>query len=293
MKHLRSLVRLMAIAVAMSACGRSDPVARERVVERDQLRREVAGYRSLTKMAPGKIMDREHEVLVSVSDTLLRSLISAALPITVDIQNKLTVTFTSADVLFRANVARVNIAGTVRRSTYPHVSAAVLLRGALDSFVVDKKHALRARINIDDVSLDTPAGAPAALDPLVINVLQTIIERSLPELTESLPSIAIPVRLDEAMKLPGFGPEGALTVQPSTAPMTVTASRIIAFRNRLWIILKVELGEFVSGVTAAAPGVTPSAKSDTTTPGLQKVLPKVIPKVVPKVTAKVTQGATP
>lgn len=247
-----AIARLMFCLALMPGCQRPDPIARERVVERDQLRREVAGFESLERLAPGKIMDREHEVLVSVSDTLLRSLLDAAFPIPVSIRNKLTVTFTRAKVTFRANVARVDISGTVRRSRFPQVSAVLNMRGALDAFVIDSSHALRARISIDDVTLDTPAGAPAALNPFVINLLQSIVERSLPELTESLPSVAIPVRLDQAMNLPGFGPEGALSIEPSSAPMSVQASRIIAFQNRLWIILRVELGNFAT-ITKAAP----------------------------------------
>jgi len=102
------------------------------------------------------------------------------------------------------------------------------------------------------VLLDTPTGTPDAFDPYVINVLQSIVSRSLPELTASLPSVAVPVRLDQDMRLPGFGPEGALSVQPSVAPLTVAASRVIAFQNRLWIILRLELGAFAT-VTQAAP----------------------------------------
>lgn len=240
------------LLVLLASCRSHDPVAREQVVERDQLRREADGLEMLERLAPGKLMDREHEVLVSVSDTLLRSLLDAAFPLPVNIRNRLTVTFTSAKVTFRANVARVDIAGTVKRSGFPRVSAALQLRGAIDNFVVDGSQALRARISIDDVALDTPAGTPAALDPLVINVLQSIVERSLPELTASLPSIEIPVRLDQAMKLPGFGPEGALSIQPSSAPLSIQASRIIAFQNRLWVILRIDLGSFAA-VSPATP----------------------------------------
>ncbi|MDZ7631135.1 MAG: hypothetical protein U5K74_07245 [Gemmatimonadaceae bacterium] len=254
------MTRLLAGALALSACHAPDPVAREQVVLRDQLRREVAGYLELRKMAPGKLIDREHEVMVSVSDTLLRSLIAVAFPITVELQNSLKVTLTRADVAFRANVARVDIVGELERTRFPHVKATVALRGAIDKFTVDRTQSLGARINIDDVSLGTPSGTPAALDPVVINVLQAIVERSLPELTESLPSIAIPVRLDQSMHLPGFGPEGALSIEPSTAPMTVDASRVIAFQNRLWIILHITLGAF-----ATVPRDT-SAQRDTVAP---------------------------
>lgn len=249
----RELLSAAGLLTTLVACARPDPVARDRVVERDQLRREVAGYHSLTKLTPGRMMDREHEVLVSVGDTLLRNLLTATFPLTIDLRNRTTLTLTSAQVAFRANVARVDLTGVVRRSTYPHIAAAVKLRGALDGFVVDSTHALRARINIDDVALDTPTGTLAAFDPLVIAVLQSVVERSLPELTESLPSVAVPVRLDQAMALPGFGPEGALSILPSTAAMTVTASRVVAFQNRLWIVLRVELGAFATVVTAATP----------------------------------------
>ena len=229
-------------------CGRADPVARERIVERDQLRREVAGFRSLQKMAPGKVVDREHEVIVSVTDTLLRSLLDASFPLTVDLRNSATATLTSAQVVFRANVARVDITGIVRRTSYPHISAVVKLRGAMDNFVVGKGNGLSARISIDDVELDTPSGTLAALDPIVIAVLQSVVERSLPELTSGLPTVAIPVRLDQTMNLPGFGPEGMLSIAASSAPLSVEASRVIAFQNRLWIILHVELGSFATVV---------------------------------------------
>ncbi len=243
---MKRLLRVACMALGVAACHEPDPTARERVVERDQLRREVAGLRTLQTLAPGKLMDREHEAIVSVSDTLLRELLVAAFPITVELRNKISVTLTSATVAFRANVAQVEIVGQARRTRFPHVSASVFLRGALDGFVVKESQSLRARISVDDVSLDTPAGAPASLDPLVIGALQYIIERGLPELTASLPAVTIPVRLDQTMSLPGFGPEGAFAIQPSTAPMTITASRVIAFQNRLWMILRVDLGDFIS-----------------------------------------------
>jgi hypothetical protein len=237
---------LMMLMLLAAGCGSADPVAKERIVERDQLRREVAGYKSLQKLAPGKVVDREHEVLVSVTDTLLRSLLDASFPLTVALRNRANITLTSAQVTFRANVARVDISGLVRRTTYPHIAATVKLRGALDNFAVGKGNGLTTRISIDDVEVDTPTGALAALDPLVIAILRSVVERSLPELTSGLPVVSIPVRIDQKMNLPGFGPEGMLSIEPSSAPMSVEASRVIAFQNRLWIILHVELGSFAT-----------------------------------------------
>ena len=218
----------------------------------------MAGFRSLEALAPGKLLNRTNQVLVSVTDTLLRSLIDAAFPVTVALPNKFSVTLTAATVTLRSNVARVDITGEVRRSSYPRVAAAVTLRGALDDFVVDSTRALRTRISIDDVRLGTPSGTPAALDPLVIDVLQRIVEGSLPELTNSLPTVAVPITLDQAMQLPGFGPEGYLSVAPSRAAMSVEAARVFAFQNRLWIILTVKLGTFAS-VAESASATAPVA----------------------------------
>lgn len=248
----RGLVLCSLLAVT-AACRNPDPQARERIVERDQLRREVAGFRSLHALPPGTILDREHEVLVSVTDTLLRSLLEAAFPLTIDIRNHAKLTIASAAVVFRANVARVDLTGVVRRTNYPHISAAVRLRGALDRFTVAPSQGLRARISIDDASIDTPRGTLAAFDPLVVAILRSVVERSLPELTERLPVVAIPVRLDQSMTLPGFGPDAVISLVASAAPMSVEASRIIAFENRLWIILHVELGSFVAATPSAAP----------------------------------------
>jgi hypothetical protein len=253
--HSRADARACALLLLwlVTGCGRVDPAARDRIVERDQLRREVAGFKSLEKFAPGTVMDRQREVLVSVTDTLLRSLLDAAFPLTIALRNRAEITITAAQVTFRANVARVDLTGQVKRSTYPHIAASVKLRGALDRFTVDRSHALRARINIDDVELDTPTGTFAAFDPLVIAVLQSVVERSLPELTEGLPSVSVPVRLDQAMNLPAFGKDAALSIEASSAPLTVTASRVIAFQNRLWIALHVELGAFTTVTRGAAP----------------------------------------
>ena len=243
-------VRLSLLVLPLLGCSSADPVARERIVERDQLRREVAGFQTLAALEANTLIDQPHQVLVSVTDTLLRSLIDVAFPVSVTIRDGLTVTLSSAQVTFRANVARVDIRGEVRRSAIPRVAAAVTLRGAIDHFSVDSTHTLRAQISVDDIKLDTPSGTPAALDPLVIAVLQRVLEGSLPELTASLPTVTVPIRLDKAMQLPGFGPDGFLSVAPSRAAMTVEAARIIAFQDRLWIVLSVDLDAFSATTTA-------------------------------------------
>ncbi len=237
---------LLVCPVLLGGCIRADPLAQERVVERDQLLREAEGLKKLIAQAPGSLMDRENEVLVGVRDTLLQSLLTAALPVSVDIRNKMTVTLSGARITFRSNVARVALSGYIRRRTYPRVAAVVRLRGALDNFTIDSSQSLRTRINIDDVEIDAPSGTLSALDPIVIETLRRVVERSLPELTSGIPALTIPVRLEQNMVLPGFGPEGALSIEPSRAPLRVRISRVLAFQNRLWVVLRSELGDFAT-----------------------------------------------
>ena len=57
-------------------------------------------------------------------------------------------------------------------------------------------------------------------------------------------AVALPVRLDHDLKLPGFGPEGVISIPAAIAPLKVSAHHVVAFRNRLWLALSVEHGAF-------------------------------------------------
>ena len=247
---MRPVVLAGILATAL-ACAGADPTIRARRAERDQLRREVVGYRDLEPLARTGLLTTDDEVIVTVSDTLIRSLLEAAFPVSVRIPGGVMVTLTGATVAFRANVARVDVVGELRRDAFPSVAASVALRGALDAFVVDTARVLRARLTIDDALVTAPNGVPRALDAVAVALLQRLVERNLFDVASTLPSVAIPVRFDRSIILPGFNPKGALTVRPASAPLSVTATRLIAFQDRLWIILRVTRGAFV--VAAGAP----------------------------------------
>lgn len=251
-----SLVGLWSLAavVSLGGCSEVDPALRARRAERDQLRREVVGFRGLEPVASSGLMLSDREVVVSVSDTLIRALLDASFPVTVPIPGGFTVTLESATVAFGGNVARVDLSGQLRRASFPRVAAAVSLRGALDAFEVDSARVLGARMTIDDAMVGTPSGVPRVLDQPAILLLQRVVERGIPALVAVIPAIAIPVRVDREMVLPAFGERAALQVAEVRAPLTVTAARVIAFQNRLWFILRVERGAFVVAGSAPAAG---------------------------------------
>ncbi len=223
-----------------AACG--DPRAsREQLIERGHLRREIAGLHTLAPlMRSGGITDSTI-MLVSLSDSLFRSLLDATLPVSVPIAAGITVRLDRATVAFRGNVARIDVVGQATRSAFPRVSAGVHLRGALDSLVVDTGQVMRARLSLDDVDLDTTGSVATTW-----RVLRAIVRQGLPEITAAFPTVAVPVRLDRAVRLPAFGPDGPVAVPAAQSDVRVTTSRVVAFRDRLWVMLKVSRTPFRS-----------------------------------------------
>lgn len=252
--HVRA-TRLSAMHIIGVACLTAcsvDAPQRQAIIERDQLRREVAGFRSLDSLAREGAVDRKKDVIITVSDSLLRDMFVAALPVTATLPGDLKVQLTKADVTFRANAARVHVTGDLQRTAFPKVAALITLNGALDAFAVDSTRTLRARMTLDDVAVEAPSGVPGALGPIALSMLQSVVERGLPELTAKLPAMALPVRLDRDLRLPGFGPEGVIAIPAVSAPLTVAAHNVVAFRNRLWLSISVQHGAFAP-VAGKAP----------------------------------------
>lgn len=234
------------LAVAGCGFGRDDDDAAllALITERDQLRREIDGLRDLEEVARIGLIRSDRELLVRVDGQWIQSLLAAALPVTIDVRGG-TVRLDSVQLQFRSNVARVELIGTVRRASAPRIAATLRLRGALEDFAVDSARSLRARIAIDATDLSSPTGVPGALGTAALGFLQGVVDRALPEIREALPVAELPVRLDRELRLPGFGPEGALSVAPADAPLSLGVSRIIAFENALVAVLRVERGAFV------------------------------------------------
>jgi hypothetical protein len=263
--------------LATTACGlgrSADDTARARqLAERDELRREIDGYRDLLALERTGLFADDRELLLRVDGALLRSLIGAALPVVVEGPRHASVWIDSVALALRGNVARVVLTGLVARTRVPRAAAALTLTGALEDFAVGADRQLRARIAIDGTELGAPTGVPAGLGPVAVRLLQEVVDRTLPQLTDALPAIALPVHVERDLQLPGFGPEGALSVEPATAPLALSVSRFLAFGDALLVVLRLERRPFVraprdaadpmapaaSGAAAGAPGATPAA----------------------------------
>lgn len=240
-----ALASALASALVLSSACDTDQATRELLTERAQLAREIAGYRALDDVMQRGLVQHQNEIVLSVTDTLMRSLLQSSLPITVPIPGDVRVDLQSINLAFTGNVARVTLGGTATRTAFPRATARLELHGGIAEFRTDSTHTLKARIRLDRADLRTPTGVPNALGSTALSILQNIVDRALPQITSSLPGVFIPVRVDRALTLPGFGPEGALAVNPAAAALTITATRIIAFQHRLTVVLRVDRGPLV------------------------------------------------
>jgi len=244
-----------ALALSAAACSPPDARARSAVAERDALRREVLGMRRLAVAldggrAPGGdatagLVLGDDDVVVVVRDSLVRALIAAALPITARVGDRAEVRLERATTVLDANVARVTLVGTVRQLGWPHAGAAVRLGGAVADFTVDSTSTLRAKLSLDEVVVGQPTGVPAPTRRWAQAALQRVVDGGLPQLAATLPAIALPVRLDQVIDLPGFGPDGPLDVPAVRANVRVTVRHVATLDGRTWIVLRLARDRFV------------------------------------------------
>ena len=241
----RSIARLgvLLVALATASCAGADPAARAAVAERDALRRELEGLDELRAIVARGVRADPAHALVVVRDSLVQGTLTAALPITVK-PAQLEVTLERARVEFASNVTHVLVEGTVYHGTWPRIAASLTLRGALGEFSVDTAGSLGAKVNVDEVILRSPSGVPEAMGPAALGAMQNLVDRALPEIERVLPVVAIPVRLDQAITLPGFSAGGTLTVPPARAPLHIAVQRVASWNGRLWVVLLVRAGTF-------------------------------------------------
>lgn len=250
MTRTGALVLLLAVCSGLG-CS-SDRATAALMAERAQLTREVAGLRDLRHISDSGLVRHPDELVLSVADSVLQRMLVASLPVTLVIPGALTVQLTDAHLTFRGNVARVNVAGRVYRAAFPRATADLTVRGTLDEFVVDRARAVHSRIRLDDAVIASPRDVPSALNTFAMAVLQRLVDRSLPQIGSALPDVTLPVRFDHELRLPGFGPEGALAVEPARADLSISASRVLAYENRLTVVLKVERSPFVADTASDA-----------------------------------------
>lgn len=241
--------------IATAACDRGYDGGGDLRAQRVVLEREVEGLRAMVRrLERGEPMLPPNDVAVGVDEALVRDLIAAQLPFETDV-DRFHVQLTGADVQFRGSPT-VQLQGRLQVRDQPDLTAAVTLFGALDNVRIDHASStLEATVAADHLTIADATGFAQYLSGATIDEVARLVRI---EIGEKLPTIRIPVKVQEAIAFPAVT-DGPVRVDGARMPLDVAVSQVVAARGRLWVSVSVTPGVFAPLATPAPAPVTAPA----------------------------------
>jgi hypothetical protein len=271
------------IALALPACRLVEtPEVAEARAKRALYEKQVAGLEAELLGIREKGLSRER-ILIGVNEAVFREVVSATLPREIVFGEQLNLRLEKAEAYFRYTQGVIAFEGRVASTARPSLFVAVRLAGGIDnvSFTAGR---LSAHVKIYYFEL-----LGSALGDLGKAVVEGLVRSHLDLVTEALPAIEIPVRVDQGVTIDGLG-EGPVSVKPGTLPFSASVARILSLDGRLWIALELRAGPWTAGTAdeAASAGTAPEEKASASPP---VATPR--PTVKPSPTAKPAPGTKP
>jgi hypothetical protein len=237
----RAMRVLLAIGLSVSAgCGLRGPAdALRNRARASLLRQQIAGMRTIVARAERGEFAHSHRLVIAVSESVIQDIVNAQLPRRAVMREVLDVEIQKARVSCRATQTVVLLDARVRLAKGPETYVDALVTGGLDRMELNLRHGrLVGRVRLYQLEVSTQAASP-----LVRMVIEGIGEPGLKSLSDSLPVIEIPVRLEEEIQIPGFG-DGPVVVDPGRLPLKVAVSDAFAFGERLWVLIDISVGKW-------------------------------------------------
>jgi hypothetical protein len=240
MRSVRSGVVVAAAIAAAGGCGRGYEGGGELRAQKVVLQREVEGLReSVSRLERGEPVFPMEDIAVAIDEALLRDLILAELPFETD-ADKVHLVLSEAEVQFQG-APTVRLRGSMTRSGLVDIEAAVKVIGALTGITVDHASGtLTAKIAVDHIEIEKAAGIETLLSGSTVDEIARALRLAL---AERLPTIRIPVKLEQAIELPAVS-EGPVRVAGARLPIDVGVDRVFAGQGRLWVAIQFKPGQF-------------------------------------------------
>lgn len=231
---------VLAVSVWVSGCAAGYDGGGDLRAQRVVLAREVEGLRAMVRrLERGEPMLPPNDVAVGVDEALVRDLIVAQLPFETDV-DRFHVQLTGADVQFRGSPT-VQLQGRLQVRDRPDLTAAVTLFGALANVRIDHvSSTLEATVAADHLTIAEATGFAQYLSGATIDEVARLVRL---EIREKLPTIRIPVKVQEAIAFPAVT-DGPVRVDGARMPLEVAVSQVVAARGRLWVSVSVTPGAF-------------------------------------------------
>lgn len=240
------LTLVSAAAFAAAGCGGHEGGGELRA-EKKMLEREVQGLREISALLErGEPVIPASDVAVALDESLLRDLLSAQLPFEAEV-DRYRVTLTGAEASFRGS-PQVRLRGTLALRDNPELAGDVSVLGGLEGIKVDEATGtLKASVGVDHLDIEKAAGLEKFLSGSTLDELARTIRL---QITGRLPTLSIPVKVQERIELPAVA-EGPVTIDGASMPLQAGISRVLAGQGRLWIGISFRPGDVVK--TSDAP----------------------------------------
>ncbi len=243
---------LAAALTLLGGCDRGYEGGGDLRAQRVVLEREVEGLRAIVaRLERGEPMLPPNDIAIAVDEALVRDLIAAQLPFETDVE-RFHVQLTGADVQFRGSPT-VQLQGRLQVRDQPDLTAAVRLFGALEEVRIDHTSStLLATLAADHLTIAEATGFAQYLSGATIDEVARLVRL---EITAQLPTIRIPVKVQEAIAFPAVT-DGPVRVAGARMPLEVMVSQVVAARGNLWVSVRVTPGAFApldAAETAARP----------------------------------------
>lgn len=246
---------LLATAIAIAALTHGDrlnePPPRASADEL-LLRARIASVRGLlADRGDGPLVPFE-QGLVVVHQRVVLSLLEAALPWEFELDERFTIQLESASVSFDDGLALVrlegkaSLSGSLRGVAFAQVS----LDASLNVVEVDPATGtLRSRLRL--IAFEARRLELLGRDAPGEDAVEELGRKQLTSLEPKFAALAIPVRIEQHLRIPGIGP-GVIVVPPQSLPISAEVRAVTALRGKLIISLAMRL----SSATALPPGPT-------------------------------------
>jgi hypothetical protein len=201
------------------------------------LERQRAGMQDLIDTMRDSSLIPADQALVIIDQSLVRDLLTAAIPFERDIGNGMKVQVNSATVLFEDGLALVQLDGRAGLGGGEGVYADVTIYGHLHKVeLAPEEELLRASIEV--IAYDEKEVNVMGMQPSVKELLEDLRELGIAAFDNLDYTLDIPVRLASAVRLPAIGGPGEdVHIRAATVPLNVNVANVKSFRGKLWITI--------------------------------------------------------
>ncbi len=185
-------------------------------------------------------------LLVAVDEEVFGEVVGATLPLDVAIKDRLNLRLEKASAYFRYTQGVVVFEGRLAGRQRPDRFLSMRLAGGIDD-VSFKDGSLSAHVKLYYFEV-----LGSGLGDMGRNVIEQLVRDNLSLVEDQVPPIVIPVRLEQAIAIPGLG-EGPVSVEPGVLPLSVAVAQTLSLDGRLWISIDVDAGPWKRGAGKTPP----------------------------------------